>query len=114
MSRCREERPGWKKARRDYWRREYQLAKEFTYYNQNNLNRMRLGLAPQREALLVHPKTGIEIYKFVSLELHHVFGLNLDTPHETQTLVEVWPWQHAMMDEDRKYPWQFVRWVGMQ
>ncbi len=39
----------------------------------------------------------------VSMELHHINGRNIDNPHNIDNLLEVWPWEHAEIDQYRHY-----------
>lgn len=82
-------------------------------YSPENITRMKMGKAPRRLAVLESTKTGETIEFHAPLELHHVFGINDRKPDE-QTVLELYPWQHAQSDESRHFPWSFVRWIGYQ
>lgn len=97
-----------------YWKAKGQQIETILSYSPENVNRMQAGYAPRRLAIVRHKVTGKTIETHVPVELHHVFGNRADTPQEDQTLVEVYPWQHAAMDPDRHYHWEFVQWVGFQ
>lgn len=97
-----------------YWKERSKQVGVHLIYSPENIARMSMGYPPRRLALIRNKKTGIQIESHVPVELHHVFGIKSDIPQEEQTLVEVYPWQHAACDEDRKYSWEFVQWLGFQ
>lgn len=97
-----------------YWKQKAEQFARTGVFSEENLTRMRRGLAPRRLAKLAHKETGEVIEFHAPIELHHVFGNKAEIPQEEQTLVEVYPWQHAQVDEDRRFKWNFVQWVGFQ
>jgi hypothetical protein len=82
--------PSWTTVQRRYWqnRAEEALPGEFS---DENLARMRQGLAP------LHDELG------VPMELHHINGRNIPDPHNINNLKEVWPWEHEDIDPYRYY-----------
>lgn len=113
-SRDSQKRQDFKEIRRRHWRAK---AKDFAtalVFSVENINRMKRGLPPRRLAILRNPQTGETIEYHAPIELHHIFPLNGDQPVEDQAFIECYPWQHAMVDESRKFTWQFVCWAGFQ
>ena len=39
----------------------------------------------------------------VPMELQHLGGRNVQNPHNSGNLTELWPWEHADMDPSRYY-----------
>lgn len=99
---------------RRYWKERAQEEKHSGRYSEENLTRMRRGLAPRRLALLRSTVTGETVEFHAPIELHHVFGISGDYPQEEQTIIELYPWDHAACDEERNFSWKFVQWVGFQ
>lgn len=99
---------------KSYWRQAAREEDTSWEYSPENITRMKMGKAPRRLALIEHVSTGERIEYHAPVELHHVFGMQEDTPQEDQTIVELWPWQHAATDPDRKFSWEFVEWRGFQ
>lgn len=97
-----------------YWKKIAEANEVTGIYSLENLNRMRLGSAPRRLALLRHKRSGLVVEMHVSVELHHVFGNKAEVPQEEQTLVELYPWQHDACDPDRKFGFEFIEWRGFQ
>lgn len=114
MERKNKRRQAWRSFTKRYWKNEARREDSQFQYSQENINRMSLGRAPRRLALVRHIKTGKVIEMHLPVELHHVFGLQEDTPQEDQTVVELYPHQHAACDPDRKFPFEFIQWVGFQ
>src|ERR1041384_1857955 len=85
---------------KSYWRKQARLFSGTGIFSEENINRMKRGLSPRRLALLIHRDTGEKVEMFVPRELHHVFGMKEEVPQEEQTIVELYPWQHADCDED--------------
>ncbi len=105
-------RKSWRAFTKAYWR---SAAKDFTRhmsFSEENINRMKMGRAPRRLALVRHKKTGLTIEMHLPVELHHVFGMNLDTPQEEQTVIELFPHQHDATDPSRHFNFEFVEWRG--
>lgn len=73
---------------------------------------MKMGKAPRRLALVRHKETGLTLEMHLPLELHHVFGMNTETPQEEQTVVELWPHQHDESDPSRHFNFEFIEWRG--
>lgn len=97
-----------------YWKNKALELATSLIYSPENINRMRRGSPPRRLAIIRNIKTGETLEFHAPLELHHVFGINDRSPQEEQTLIELYPWQHADCDDSRKFNWQFVQWVGFQ
>lgn len=113
-SRDSEKRQDFKETRRRYWRAK---AREFATtlsFSVENLNRMRRGLPPRRLAIIRHVETGETIEFHAPIELHHIFPLNGNKLVDEQAFIECYPWQHASVDDSRKFKWEFVCWVGYQ
>ena len=81
--------PSWSTVKSRYWKNKAYLYADD--YSESNLIRMQKGLAP------IEPETG------ASMELHHLEGRNIPNPHNTDNLLEVWPWKHAEIDPHRFY-----------
>lgn len=113
-SRDSQKRKSFKEVRRGYWRDKARNFASSMVYSAENITRMRRGLPPRRLALLRNTTTGETIEFHAPVELHHVFPLGEHRPVEEQSFVEVYPWQHASVDEDRKFKWEFVNWIGYQ
>lgn len=79
----------WPTKRSHYWKKRAKDAPE--EYNPEQLERMRRGRAPRHEDVGV-PK-----------ELHHIIPVREGGSHEPENLLEVWPWQHAEIDQYRYY-----------
>lgn len=99
---------------KSYWRAIARSEDAQFQYSQENINRMELGMAPRRLACVQHKKSGLLVEVHLPLELHHVFGMKEDTPQEDQTIIEMWPHQHAACDPDRKVNYEFIEWRGFQ
>lgn len=97
-----------------YWKNKAEEFATSLIYSPENIARMKMGYPPRRLALIQNNKTGETIEFHAPIELHHVFGIKGDVPQEDQTLVELYPWQHAACDTDRKFGWTFVQWIGFQ
>lgn len=97
-----------------YWRETAHLFEGEEIYSEENLTRMRHGMAPRRLALIQHQKTGERVEFHAPEELHHPFGYNPNLPYTAQFIVPLYPWRHADVDESRKFPWDFVEWRGFQ
>ena len=81
--------PSWSIVRARYWKNKaYYYADD---YLDTDLIRMRKGRAP------LHSKYN------VPMELHHKNGRNIANPHSIENLLEVWPWEHDLIDEFRHY-----------
>ncbi len=86
--------PTWTSVRRRYWKNQAEKAQvnPTAYeYNATQIERMKKGLAPQRE----NPITG----EIETMELHHI------PPRREGGLFdfeELWPDQHAAVDEFRR------------
>ena len=107
-------RQAWRHFTSKYWKKRAGELGSWLIYSPYNLSRMAMGKAPRRLALLRH-KTTFEVIEFhAPVELHHVFGHSSEAPQEDQTIVELYPWQHSECDPDRKFPYEFVQWVGFQ
>lgn len=113
-SRASYKRVEFKDVRRSYWRKKFQDFVSSMVFSPENLTRMRRGQPPRRLALLRNIKTGETIEFHAPIELHHIFPLTGDKPVEDQAFVEVYPWQHAAVDDSRKFDWEFVQWIGFQ
>jgi len=72
--------PSWSTVRRRYWINE--ALSNPGRYTEENLSRMRRGLAPQ------HPVTG------ESMHLHHISGRDIPDPHNPANLMPLWPREH--------------------
>jgi hypothetical protein len=102
----------WRHFTRKYWKlRAKEITSSITF-SPENINRMKLGKAPRRFALVRHIETGRCIEAHLPLELHHVFGMNPATPQDEQTVLELWPHQHSLCDEHRKVNFEFIEWRG--
>ena len=97
-----------------YWKARSKELGSWLIYSPSNLTRMARGLAPRRLALLRHIETGEVIEFHAPIELHHCFGNQAEVPQEEQTLIELYPWQHAACDDSRHFKWDFVQWLGFQ
>ena len=107
-------RQGFKDVRRGYWRTIAKANENTGIYSQENLTRMRKGSPPRRLAILRNKTTSETIEFHAPVELHHIFPLNESSPVNEQAFVEVYPWQHAQVDDSRKFNWEFVCWAGYQ
>lgn len=102
----------WRHFTRKYWK---EMAKDITrqmVFSEENVNRMKMGKAPRRLALVQHKTTGLTIEMHLPIELHHVFGMNCDTPQEDQTVIELFPHQHDAADPSRHFNFNFIEWRG--
>lgn len=105
-------RNSWKNIRRRFWRAEAKNPGSTELWGEDNTKRMKNGLAPQREALVRLSETGETDTKKLSCELHHVFGITGTDEGccPDDTVIMVWPHQHALMDEDRILDYEFLEW----
>ena len=113
-SRDTKKRTDFKDVRRSYWRDKAKSFATSLVFSQENINRMRRGMPPRRLACIRNIETGETIEFHAPVELHHIFPLNENSPVENQAFVEVYPWQHADIDESRKFKWEFIEWRGFQ
>lgn len=97
-----------------YWKEKAEQYQSSMIYSPENLTRMRRGLSPRRLAQLQNTRTGEVIEYHAPVELHHVFGNKAEQPQEDQTIVELYPWQHAACDDSRHFHWNFIEWRGFQ
>lgn len=102
--------PSWKTVRERYWKTRAATASEGEFSEQN-LGRMRRGLAPVARVRVIN-KDGEEEIILVSKELHHINGRDIPNPHAAENLQELWPWEHAEIDPDRYTGYEFVEFVG--
>jgi RHS repeat-associated protein len=100
--------PDWATVRERYWKNRAQIASRGEFAPQN-LGRMKQGLAPIARIIARIRATGQEVEMTVSMELHHIEGRGGLDPHNTDNLVEVWPWEHSGLDPNRYLDWDFVR-----
>ena len=103
----------WKNIRRRFWRQEAKNPGALELWGEDNVKRMKKGLAPQREAFIYYPDVNGNSVKTLSCELHHVFGITgtEDGCCPNDTLIMVWPHQHAACDPDRVLDYVFIRWA---
>ena len=81
--------PSWSTVRARYWKNQaYYNAGE---YSEQNLIRMRQGLAPKN------------LITGESMELHHIHGRNIPNPHAENNLMRLWPSEHAQIDPHTFY-----------
>ncbi len=84
--------PSWKAVKDRYW----QLTNG--------------GIVPRRMAQVRMRATG-EIRNIeVSRELHHINGRTGADPHRFSNLMEVWPWEHEVIDRFRFTGYDFIQW----
>ena len=69
---------------------------------------MREGLAPKVRARIRRHKTGLEEEILVEKELHHIQGREIASPHSQSNIVELWPWEHADIDDSRYTGYDFL------
>jgi hypothetical protein len=95
-----------------YWmnRATQSQSGEFT---QRQLRQMRAGYAPEAAVEVRNLRTGFTELRKVSKELHHAAS-NRGVPGFDQPLYlrEVWPWEHASLDEFRHTGYEFIRFVS--
>ena len=103
----------WKNIRRRFWRAESKNPGAAELWGEKNLSRMKRGLAPQKKAKVYLPGLGLTDTRTLSCELHHVFGITCteDGASPDDTLIMVWPHQHAATDPDRILDYEFVDWL---
>lgn len=109
-SRASYKRVEFKDVRRSYWRQQVRYWEGTDVYSQENINRMKRGQPPRRLAVIRNKKTQETIEFHAPVELHHIFPLNGDAPIDSQAFIELYPWQHASVDDSRKFNWEFVEW----
>jgi hypothetical protein len=114
QSRDSEKRSSFKNVRRRYWRDKAKSFASSMVFSQENINRMKRGLPPRRLAAIRCKKTGDIIEYHAPIELHHVFPLNEERPIDEQAFVELYPWQHAAVDDSRHFNFEFVEWRSFQ
>lgn len=102
----------WRHFTRKYWKELAAYLGTEGPYSIENINRMKMGKAPRRLALVRHKKTGLTVEMHLPVELHHVFGMNCDTPQEDQTVIELFPHEHDAADPSRHFNFEFVEWRG--
>lgn len=83
--------PSWTTQARRYWKNEGSKEGAIDAWDSENVERMRKGLAPQRQ----NPDTG----EWESRELHHTPVPRRDTGKE---FIELWPVEHAEVDKYRR------------
>ena len=72
------------------------------------LGRLQAGFAPQARVVVRLPDGTIAI-RTVSKELHHNLGNRGFSPFdEPLHLREVWPWEHAAIDSQRRLGYEFL------
>lgn len=99
----------WKNIRRRYWRNEAKQPAALELWGEENVSRMKRGMAPQKVALVTNTD-GTEARKVkLSLELHHVFGIR-EVPTDDETVIALWPHHHAQL-EGRDAGYVFSHWV---
>lgn len=103
----------WKNVRRRFWRQEAKNPGASELWGENNVKRMKNGLAPQRTAEVIYDDAVCISEKVLSCELHHVFGITGTDEGccPDDTLIMVWPHQHAACDPDRILDYEFVDWL---
>jgi hypothetical protein len=103
----------WKNIRRRFWRQEAKNPGALELWGEDNLKRMKSGGAPQRWANVVWKDNGQIGMAKLSCELHHVFGITgtEDGCCPDDTLIMVWPQQHAACDPDRVLDYVFIGWI---
>lgn len=96
----------WSTERKIFWKNE--AKNNSGAYTPNNLTRMQSGKAPQIEVVMTNRKTGVQVTRKVSLELHHknipqrVGGTGVHSPSNLDILT---PWQHETVDPFRHVGW---------
>ena len=83
--------PVWSTIARRYWKNESMKEGVLGKWDAENVQRMRKGLAPQRN----NPKTG----EIESMELHHH---PVPRRHGGRDFIPVWPEDHARLDHYRR------------
>jgi hypothetical protein len=86
--------PSWNTVKSRYW------------------NKYNSGKAPSGYAKVKIRSTGeIKTIK-VSKELHHINGRDIINPHNSGNLLEVWPWEHEIIDKFRNIGYDFIEWIN--
>jgi hypothetical protein len=76
------------------------------YWNKYNNGKVPSGYAK------VRIRTTGEIKNLkVSKELHHINGREINNPHSKGNLLEVWPWDHEIIDKSRHIGYDFIEWI---
>ncbi len=94
-------------VRARYWKNKALLA-EPGEYGPQSLGRMRNGKGPQLRVRAIKNSTGIEEIRLETLELHHILGRKIFDPHQLHNLRELWPWEHDLIDPDRRWGYTLV------
>ena len=98
--------PDWDTVRSRYWKNR--AASGADEFSAQNIGRMRQGSAPVARIRARMNDTGEVVEMLVSKELHHIGGRSGATPHATENLVELWPWEHAAKDPQRYIDYRFL------
>ena len=83
--------PSWSAVRSRYWKNEAYYNSQL--YSEEDLFRMKRGLAPQR----INPYTN----SLESKELHHIIPRRKNGPNTYDNLLPVWPEEHSKIDPYR-------------
>jgi hypothetical protein len=99
--------PIWKVIRQRYWKTRAHLDPHS--FGPASLGLMRRGLAPKVRVRVRNRSNGKIETRLVSKELHHHRG-NRGTPgyDSPADLREVWPWEHAGLDSQRRLDYVFL------
>jgi len=99
----------WRKEFRRFWRSVHNSPVQKAPITPRNVARMKKGQPPQSRWVLKSTKTGKIVTRWVSVELHHIFPINLYQPMDEQCYIELWPWEHSAIDPSRHFPWLPVK-----
>lgn len=100
--------PAWETVRSRYWKTRAFKAGE-NEFSPQNMGRMKNGFSPRVRIVVKDRQTGQIMELLVEKEIHHIGGRAIKNPHSASNLTEVWPWEHASMDSNRRLSYIFVR-----
>jgi RHS repeat-associated protein len=100
----------WKTLRERIWKDRFAqaIARGEKTFSSSNLRLMQDGKAPRQRVRMINRKTGEEIERDVSQELHHIDPQRNGGSNASGNLQEVDPWEHETIDSYRNVGWDLV------